>query len=495
MNYYDYIILGSGPTGLTLAWYLSKSNKKVLIVEKNNRFGGIHSVDRSKQKNLFSEHGPRIYLDNYYNFISMLDDMNLSFNNYFVPYNFGMSAVGGKSIGYFSIYEIMILTYAFLTIHLNNSYKTQTMDEFTTRFYFSDKTKWYIDRLCRLTDGGGIERYTVYQFLQIINQNLLFNIYQPNKPNDIGILKDIGSKILGKKNIDIRLNSTITHFNTKDDKIVSVVLNNSNTIKAQNIILAIPPYNIVDLLQNTSQLNAFGDFNELKYFEKQTRYLQYICITFHWDEKQDIKKVWGFPDTDWGIAYIVLSDYMNFDNKESKTVISLAITTFNKSSNINKTPNECSQEELINESFNQLKISQTNLKYPNNIVFNQNYYENNKWNTKSNAYFNYKDMSIDFQSPIYKNLYNCGAHNGKSNYSFNALETAVVNALTLVHILEPYLKKYKIKIAPTILNLLFKIVAIFIILFSTNIKFTTNTIAILSLIFILLLSNYPKFQF
>ena len=36
---YDYTIIGSGPTGLTLALYLANLKKKVLIVEKENSIG------------------------------------------------------------------------------------------------------------------------------------------------------------------------------------------------------------------------------------------------------------------------------------------------------------------------------------------------------------------------------------------------------------------------------------------------------------------------
>jgi len=35
---------------------------------------------------------------------------------------------------------------------------------------FSLKAFDYFDRLCRLTDGAASERYTLYEFLQLINQ-------------------------------------------------------------------------------------------------------------------------------------------------------------------------------------------------------------------------------------------------------------------------------------------------------------------------------------
>jgi len=45
-NKYDYIIVGAGPTGLTLAYLLSKYRKTVAIIEKDNIIGGCHSVKR-----------------------------------------------------------------------------------------------------------------------------------------------------------------------------------------------------------------------------------------------------------------------------------------------------------------------------------------------------------------------------------------------------------------------------------------------------------------
>jgi cation diffusion facilitator CzcD-associated flavoprotein CzcO len=41
MNY-DYIIIGGGPTGLTIALYLSELGKRCLLLDKNDSLGGCH---------------------------------------------------------------------------------------------------------------------------------------------------------------------------------------------------------------------------------------------------------------------------------------------------------------------------------------------------------------------------------------------------------------------------------------------------------------------
>jgi len=81
-KYYDVVIVGGGPSSLALAQCCSSLNKKVIIIEKENTIGGCHRVRRvpfeynKKIENLFTEHGPRIYVSGSKVFKSLLKDLD-----------------------------------------------------------------------------------------------------------------------------------------------------------------------------------------------------------------------------------------------------------------------------------------------------------------------------------------------------------------------------------------------------------------------------------
>ena len=450
---YDYIIIGGGPTGLTLAWYLGKKNKKVLIVEKESTLGGCHRVQRVD--GLFTEHGPRVYSDSYINFIDLLDDMKLKFSDLFTEYNFDLSNIGNKTTYDLSKYELTCFILAFLKLSFVENYgKDKSIKAFMDENSFSDKSKEYIDRVCRLTDGATSDKYTLFQFLQLANQQVLYKLYQPKLPNDRGLIKLWEEKLLSNKNIDILLNHDVIKLNKSNNIIVSVEIKdnislNNYKLNGKNFILTIPPKPMINLLKKSNGCeNAFGD---IKLFEKwglQNSYFDYIPITLHWNSKIKLPKIQGFPSSDWGLAFIVLSNYMEFkDNielKNSKTVISTCITFPERiSKKINKTAHQCTMQEIYDEVLVQLRIVYPNLPMPDRMIVSPQVYRNEntkKWVNNDTAYVSTNENTIiPNESSLFKNLYNCGAHNGHSNYYFTSIETAVSNAQFLSNKLEPSL--------------------------------------------------------
>ena len=415
---YDYVIIGGGPTGLTLAWYLGKTNKKVLLVEKENTLGGCHRVQRVDE--LFTEHGPRVYSDSYINFIDLLEDMDLKFNDLFTEYNFDSSNIGNKTKYDLSKYELICFTLALLKLSFVENYG-KSIKTFMDQNSFSDESKEYIDRVCRLTDGATSDKYTLFQFLQIANQQVLYKLYQPKLPNDRGLIKLWEEKLLSNKNIDILLNHDVIKLNKSNNTIVSIEIIdrtslNHYKLNGKNFILTIPPKPMINLLKNSNGCeNSFGDIKLFKKWGLQNSYFDYIPITLHWKDKIKLPKIQGFPSSDWGLAFIVLSNYMEFKDKvelqNSKTVISTCITYPERiSKKIKKTAHQCNVQELFDEVLVQLRIVYPDLPMPDRMIVSPQVYKNEntkKWVNVDTAYvLTNENTIIPNESNIFKNFRN-----------------------------------------------------------------------------------------
>lgn len=474
---YDLIIVGGGPAGLTLAHCCSSiSNLKILIIERESQIGGCHRVNRVDYGNekLFTEHGPRIYSSTYKNFDIILNEMNTSLTKLFKPYNFQLLSTDGQVssslISSTSSTEILNVIFNFIKLLFDDNYgKYISMKSYLTDNNFSKKAIDTIDRLCRLSDGGGIEKYSLNEFLQLINQQGLYTIYQPNKPTDKELFV-IWKGFLEKRGVDFILNTDIDNFVIENNNIKACIINNKK-IEGKKFILAIPPKNIIKILDKNDMLkNSFGNYKLFNKWVKDTDYIEYVSITFHWNRKLNLKKVYGFPKSDWGVASIVLSDYIDFDEKTSKTLISTAILYTDKVSKYNnKTANQCmNKNELIQEVFRQLNETYTNLpKSYVALITPNNYNDDGEWESKDTAFIATYDASyIPFKSKTISNLYNLGTQNGKSIYKFTSLESAVSNAIYLSTELYPILKnKYNLKSTTSVRDILFYIFIIFIVLF------------------------------
>jgi hypothetical protein len=441
---YDLVIIGGGPAGLTLAQCVSNLNKRILIIEREGVIGGCHSVRRVN--GLFSEHGPRIYSGAYSIFKSILNEMGLSFDDIFKKYDFSISEIGGETVfTTLSIRELAIISYNFIILMIDNNHAMDiTVEEFVYKNSFSNESIELMDRLCKLTDGAGIDRYTLNQFLQIMNQHFFYSLYQPRAPNDnLLFRKWIEFLIFRRVNFLMNGNISDIRLNSKGDKIDDIIVN-GRVIKSKDFVFAIPPVNLVELISRYNIKHSWGDINK---YAKDTAYIDYISVTYHWDRKLDLKKVYGFPKSDWGVVFIVLSDYMEFTETESKTVISTAVTLVDrKSKNNNKTADECNKEELVTEIYNQLREAYSDLPMPTGIVMSPKVIKSdNRWISKDTAFITTSNKGyLPFRNEVVNNMYSLGTHNGKSLYKFTSLEAAVTNAVFLSKLMYSELndKKY-----------------------------------------------------
>lgn len=70
----DIVIVGAGLTGLTLAFYLKKAGKSVLLLEKNDRVGGV--INTVEENEFIYEKGPNTGVIGSEGIVKLFDDLN-----------------------------------------------------------------------------------------------------------------------------------------------------------------------------------------------------------------------------------------------------------------------------------------------------------------------------------------------------------------------------------------------------------------------------------
>jgi protoporphyrinogen oxidase len=463
MYIYDCIIIGSGPAGLAFAT-LADKKEKIMIIEKDKFIGGCHKVNRQKYENeyYFCEHGPRMYFSNYLNFKMILNKIGLKFNDVFIRYKLTMIQSLYEEVikpNIFNFNEIMTLTISFFKLLLDPNYaKNLSLYDFMKDNNFTEKAFDYIDRNARITDGSDIYKISLNTYLSILNETLLYNAYQPKLPNDDGLFNIWKNNLT---NVDFKLDTEVIKIE-KENEIIKLTTPKDNYY-CNKVIIAIPPVNLYKILNNSPE--NLRTINDLAEYSEQTNYNTYVCVTFHWNyELTDLPKDYGFNNnTDWGIIKIVLTDYMKFKERNSKTVISCCISYVDKKSKyLNKTANECSDKnEIIYEIYRQLKEIYHNLPIPT-LAFINNYYENGKWKSNETAFIRTTKYNYIRNNKISDNIYILGTHTGNAKIHYTTLESAVTNAIHLVNVI--YNTNYNIKRPFTIKDLIIILIILIIII-------------------------------
>ena len=575
MDYnFDYVIVGAGPCGLTLAYIINqyRPGKKILLMDRERALGGCHRVRRTGgDMNLFTEHGPRIYLDNYLLLRQILNELGTDFYQEFVRYQ--QQFMNAAVIGELGLSEITTFVLAYVKHFVNeDTGRKVILDDWMIENGFSDKIRDLIDRTCRVTDGAGADRYTLWEFLELLNQNALYTVHQPKLPTDQGFIKKWTDHLYQQPNITIWTGVTAEKLISTGGEHGSIVgLTGKGLdgtpyqVKGDMFLLAIPPKYLIKLLADSGEYKAFDKIREFNFgeenkeneneeederrkdfsnkvnynsplntkkktksenlkmeirnnkienfenrkmkntlknrnknkgnktlinknkemknmknmknekeneengngfdrpldmsweklvkWEEACRYLNFIPITYHWvGKKFPTDDIWGMSeDSDWGIVFIVLSDYMTFPNSPSKTVISVAVTRpFAFSRVTGKSANQSNTNELLKEVLRQMTevFPKIAIRPPDHQIISPGVYRSENgtsWETLDSAF---QLTTVGFgprQSTKYPNLYSVGTHNGYSKYGFTSAEAAIQNAVSLCHKIVPESReKYQI---------------------------------------------------
>ena len=294
MNHYDVVIIGAGPAGLTAGYELSKSNKKVLILEKKDQVGGL------AETKVFGEYrydiGPhRFFTKNrevYDLFIKMLGDdavrvnrkTRILFKNAYFDYPlspvnalFGLGLLESIQIGFSYIFARIK---GYLKLSKIENFEDWVIDKFGKKLFnnfFKNYTEkvWGID--CKLIGKDwaaqrikGLSLSSAIKFALFPNskkkpKTLIDVFYYPRL--GAGMLWEKFEEYLINNGISVQKNSYVKSVQEYENKQVLTYVENDNqeTISADHILFSNPLLDFIKFYNPTVPSNVLNSANKLEY--------------------------------------------------------------------------------------------------------------------------------------------------------------------------------------------------------------------------------------
>ena len=431
MHSYDTIIVGAGPSGLALAQGCATYGQRVLVIDKERTIGGCHRV-RRVDGTLFTEHGPRVYNTNYRTFARFLRNAGIDFDALFVRAD-GVLPIRAwcKQI---SIRDLACLAWTIVwTSTWSSGYGTDmSMRDYMRQHGFSERSQDVIDRICRSTDGGGADRYTCFEFFDLVHQHALYHVLEPRQPTDIELFVRWKSALEATGRVEFALGAEVKHIGER-----SVQCSDGRTASADRIVLAVPPESMVALLRKSAVANAFGPIDALNAWAQRTSYQDYVSFTVHFEGSVEFEA--QRADSPWGVVFVRLNKYMRSVDigAPATIVLSCIITRLDVASpHTGLTANQTlDPQALLTEAVRQLGLP----KQPSRVLLSPGAFWNtqehpNHWDDVDTAFMLVpKATFLPQHGPTVPWLWNVGCHNGYQRYHFTSLEAAVSNAAELLH--------------------------------------------------------------
>lgn len=426
-NKMQIVIIGGGPSGIFTALLLAEQGHGVTLLEANRVIGGCHRVDRVD--GVFSEHGPRIYVTNYLNYKTLLDLCGISFDDHYVPYKYGFISAGIDGVmTRLHLSEVCTIVLSYVAFMLAPSIFDKRSVKDVCR-HFAPSSLKILDNMCKLTDGAGVERYTMRSFLELVNQNLLYKIVEPKAPNDSWLWPAVQEKLTS---LGVRVvHQAVTAVTDDSTRVTGVRTSRGLFFEGDAVIVATPPLHTAAILQRSSPLVASAFGVDIQQYMRDNTYDTYVSFTIHLDPtyKDKLPKVWGRPTNDWNVAWIVMSDY--FVNEAAALISATIFDLDQKSSHTNLTANETSDaHDLVTEATRQVLTALKITASPRHIVLNPRVFRRDgQWSTSDMPFMRTpKSTPVSSVSSL-SGLYWVGPHNMNNRYAFTSMENVCENVI------------------------------------------------------------------
>jgi hypothetical protein len=436
-----YIIVGGGPTGLSLAYLLGVNGHHIELYEQNGQLGG--SWNSQWIDDLYwSENAPRVlgYSGNTKFFLNLIGIKNSDLEDIYGNYITTNLKIVSFIWNYFTIKDYLIFSKSIL------KYKFY-MENITVKDWFiqsglSEKAKEAINTVC-ITIADRPDKTNINDFFGSMDSVTLKQFKDSNKWHQL-----VENKLNNFPNVKIFKNTRIDELYEKKNKISGVLCVNlksgiKSTSYCDKVFFCTQSTGILNILNNSKSnliKNNWIDYDWIKKWCESTFYSGF-GFQLHFKEKIKFPEKWCWSCIqDWTVIILPVSNWLTkySKNNKIKTVWSCCIVDMDSQSKfLKKTANEChTKQEVIKECMRQIKTNFTTLPTPYKITFSEGLYkDNNKWISENTGFTSSTKGYLPIKGKI-NNLYALGCFTKQDKPSISYMETAISASIKYIRLYE-----------------------------------------------------------
>ena len=428
-----YVIIGAGPSGLSLAYFLALNGRSVELYEKDTVVGGSWKSEWVEGM-YWSENAPRIlsYGGNTRYFLEHIGIRDSDLENIYGDFPLPYLKVFSFVRQYFTLSDYVAYIVGAIKYSLIKS--DETVSDWCSKSCLSLTAKNAIRIIC-ITINDRPENTNINDFF-----GTRLASFKQFKDSNLWHRKAI-SKLSNYSNFQLFTSTRVQRLIERDDRIHAIECINEKTqemrkVSGSHFFLCTQSDGLLPILTESSPRvrNNWMDFESMKVWCRQTYYSAF-SFQLHFIEDFSTPTTWCWSCTgDWTVIVLPVSEWLSIKSKDPtiKTVWSCCITDLDRISSVtNKTANQSTREEVVMECLRQIS-STTDLPSPSRVTLAPGLVKTDgRWKSRYTG-FTQKSLGRLPMKGHLSNLYALGCFTDTTQASIALMETAITASFNYI---------------------------------------------------------------
>lgn len=431
---YDYVVVGAGPSGITLGLNLMHTRKRVLFIEADNSIGGCWRTGFTED-GYFTEHSPKVLSKTgTTEFNKLLGYLNVLPEYVPIDARVGFFRNMMGKLKHFMVMDVVKLVLYFVLYLLSLHDKSVSVRDWCLCKGISRRGSDYLNMIS-IVLSNTYDKLSMHAFMRFMLSRwryvyTLDQVYEPNK-----WLSVCSEMLRAHPHFDFAMGTRVDRFAVERDRVTGVITDSGARFTAKRYVCCVPVRSLYRMMYRSREPNWFATSDAFRRFVDRSSYTG-IGFQLHYTDFVPVPERWCWSCFgDWRIIVLDKTHLLKRHSYDPdiKQVLSCVIVDLDsRSAHIGKTANECDTvEEVVKEGHRQVRSRSAHPhRMPKRLTVSKNMFWSDEfgWESLDSSFSPSANGALSYSGKL-RNLFTVGPHNKQEVV---VIDTAIESAKTFV---------------------------------------------------------------